>query len=459
MMYLPGSGFSIKSLFGQRVHKGQQEFHGGIDFSAPAGTAIPAASEGLVYYSGNNSTYGNTVVIQSLGTDGNIYYTLYAHMNGSSMPALGDYVLQGDTIGQVGNTGASDGNHLHFEVLNSSATVNYAAGGSMGFTSSNQSIHINPTTFTNWAGGTPYQGTPSGTGLNIPGQPADPGLAYWDINNATQTGRYYANGVLYIKDTKTGQEYWSVPASTGGQTDITQFANGVIVTQTLAADGSFDTSIPGTVALDASASVDIRAAYDAWVAAGNDPASLPSSNIYLDTTTGGIATLLDASQTNGNAILIGEGSLDGNGGDMLQGGSGNDLIIGGSGNDVLYGGAGHDYLAGGAGNDTYILSGGGTATIEDTQGTNRVLFNGNALIEFYNSGGTNYLSTDGIFSAEMVNGDLVVTDIASGDQVTLNRETSGTDHYYYLNDQVVEIEAQRHQRHLCISQRVILAQF
>jgi hypothetical protein len=38
-------------------------------------------------------------------------------------------------------------------------------------------------------------------------------------------------------------------------------------------------------------------------------------------------------------------------------------------------------------------------------------------------------------------------------------DTSGTDHYYYLNDQVVEIEAQRHQRHLCISQRVMLAQY
>jgi hypothetical protein len=35
----------------------------------------------------------------------------------------------------------------------------------------------------------------------------------------------------------------------------------------------------------------------------------------------------------------------------------------------------------------------------------------------------------------------------------------GTDHFYYLNDQVVEIEAQRHQRHLCISQRVMLAQY
>jgi murein DD-endopeptidase MepM/ murein hydrolase activator NlpD len=119
MLYLPGSNFTLTSLFVQRTNPitRKSEFHGGVDFVAPVGALIPAASEGQVVYSGFNGTpekpsYGNVVVIKSLGADGNIYYTLYAHMNGVAMPALGDYVLQGETIGQVGNTGLSTGSHV-----------------------------------------------------------------------------------------------------------------------------------------------------------------------------------------------------------------------------------------------------------------------------------------------------------------------------------------------------------
>jgi|GEM_PF-5860073 len=52
-----------------------------------------------------NLVYGNTVVIKSIGENGQIYYTLYAHQNGNSMPPLGATVSQGDIIGEVGNTG------------------------------------------------------------------------------------------------------------------------------------------------------------------------------------------------------------------------------------------------------------------------------------------------------------------------------------------------------------------
>lgn len=93
-----------------------QHLHGynGVDMGAPAGTPIRAAAAGevIVAKSGSwNGGYGNYVVIRhSNGTQ-----TLYAH-NSSNAVGLGAWVSQGDTIGYVGSTGRSTGNHLHFEV-------------------------------------------------------------------------------------------------------------------------------------------------------------------------------------------------------------------------------------------------------------------------------------------------------------------------------------------------------
>lgn len=101
--------------------------HGGIDWSAPIGTPIRAAAEGIVVWSGlnhpvgdpNNTKYGYgyTVIIKHTKENGDEFYTLYSHMDGMNMVKLGDVVLKGQKIGQVGNTGQSDGPHLHYEVI------------------------------------------------------------------------------------------------------------------------------------------------------------------------------------------------------------------------------------------------------------------------------------------------------------------------------------------------------
>jgi len=160
--YNPGSDFTPSSGYGNRSHPMnplKTEFHGGVDFSAPTGTSIPAASSGTVEYSGYNpSGYGNTVVIRHQGSDGTPYHTVYAHQNGNKMPKVGDTINQGDKIGEVGKTGVSTGPHLHFEVLNKDANVNKASGGKMGFTSSDPTIRTDPNNFKNWAdGGSPHQ--------------------------------------------------------------------------------------------------------------------------------------------------------------------------------------------------------------------------------------------------------------------------------------------------------------
>lgn len=73
--------------------------------AAAAGTVIEASS-------GWNGGYGNMVRVDH----GNGYVTVYAHCNALSV-SVGQKVQAGETLGLIGNTGASDGPHLHFEVL------------------------------------------------------------------------------------------------------------------------------------------------------------------------------------------------------------------------------------------------------------------------------------------------------------------------------------------------------
>lgn len=110
----PLSGYNtLSSLFGSRIHPitGKANNHTGIDIPAPSGTKIMAAKSGVVSTSTYSSSYGNYVVVShSDGTS-----TLYAHMSRRNA-TVGQTVKQGDTIGYVGTTGSSTGNHLHFEI-------------------------------------------------------------------------------------------------------------------------------------------------------------------------------------------------------------------------------------------------------------------------------------------------------------------------------------------------------
>ncbi len=110
----PLTGYNtLSSLFGNRTHPvtGRPNNHTGIDIPAPGGTKILAAKSGVVITSTYNNSYGNYVVVShSDGTS-----TLYAHMSRRNA-SEGQTVKQGATIGYVGTTGSSTGNHLHFEV-------------------------------------------------------------------------------------------------------------------------------------------------------------------------------------------------------------------------------------------------------------------------------------------------------------------------------------------------------
>jgi len=118
---IPVEGAWYSSNFGWRIDPftGQRAFHEGIDFMAEQGTAIRAAAAGVVSYSDFHPQYGNMVEIDH----GNGLVTRYAHASARAVK-VGDVVMRGATIGEVGRTGRATGTHLHFEVRRNGAPQN-----------------------------------------------------------------------------------------------------------------------------------------------------------------------------------------------------------------------------------------------------------------------------------------------------------------------------------------------
>jgi len=121
--------YNITSYYGYRIHPvtGKRKLHGGIDIASAGiyGKPIVAAADGVVLSAGwNSGGFGNWVVINHGMSGGNQFATLYAHMCSAPVVSEGQEVKAGDTIGYVGSTGMSTGNHLHFEVRVNGNRVN-----------------------------------------------------------------------------------------------------------------------------------------------------------------------------------------------------------------------------------------------------------------------------------------------------------------------------------------------
>jgi murein DD-endopeptidase MepM/ murein hydrolase activator NlpD len=85
--------------------------HLGIDFGAPMGTPVGAASSGTVEFAGYIGPTGNLVRIEH----GNGIETGYAHLSRFAEGLKpGDKVKRLQIVGYVGSTGRSTGPHLHF---------------------------------------------------------------------------------------------------------------------------------------------------------------------------------------------------------------------------------------------------------------------------------------------------------------------------------------------------------
>ena len=88
--------------------------HFGVDFGGNMGDPVTAVDNGVVVYAGwNDWGYGNMVVVDH----GFGWQSLYAHLAEVDV-SCGEEVYAGDKIGSVGDSGAADGVHLHFELRN-----------------------------------------------------------------------------------------------------------------------------------------------------------------------------------------------------------------------------------------------------------------------------------------------------------------------------------------------------
>ena len=83
-----------------------------------------------------NASYGNFIKLKHVDDNGTVWYSLYAHLAyGTIRYNFGDYVQQGAVLGYMGSSGNSSGQHLHFEIRNSSNTclnpMNYVTPGNV----------------------------------------------------------------------------------------------------------------------------------------------------------------------------------------------------------------------------------------------------------------------------------------------------------------------------------------
>jgi cell wall-associated NlpC family hydrolase len=118
-----GQPYTLTSGFGPRFHPVYRRWrpHTGQDLvSRPGPGPVLAAAAGTVFEAGSGGAYGTTVLLAHPGR----VRTRYAHLAAlHSGIAPGARVRAGQRLGVEGSTGASTGNHLHFEVIRAGRPV------------------------------------------------------------------------------------------------------------------------------------------------------------------------------------------------------------------------------------------------------------------------------------------------------------------------------------------------
>lgn len=105
----------LLSGFGIREHPilKYRRMHHGLDFRASVGTPVHATGDGKVEFYGRQGNLGLILIIDH----GHGYETMFAHL--SSVPddiKIGKEVKRGETVAFSGDTGLSEGPHLHYEI-------------------------------------------------------------------------------------------------------------------------------------------------------------------------------------------------------------------------------------------------------------------------------------------------------------------------------------------------------
>ena len=95
------------------ISQGVKKGHHGIDIASELGDNVYAASTGQVVYTGDDSVYGNIIILSHQ----NNFYTFYGHLD-TILVVSHKFVKSGDIVGRVGESGIAKGPHLHFEIWN-----------------------------------------------------------------------------------------------------------------------------------------------------------------------------------------------------------------------------------------------------------------------------------------------------------------------------------------------------
>jgi len=111
------------SKFGWRINPitKKRQYHKGIDLRAARRTPIHVTADGVVRYvqDKNEGAFGRVVIVShNFG-----FETIYAHLRFVDVK-IGDIVEKGQVIGRTGNSGRSNGPHLHYEITHASKLLN-----------------------------------------------------------------------------------------------------------------------------------------------------------------------------------------------------------------------------------------------------------------------------------------------------------------------------------------------
>jgi murein DD-endopeptidase MepM/ murein hydrolase activator NlpD len=103
----------VTSAFGYRIHPtlGVRFFHSGVDYRGAVGTPVYAVADGVVLQSSYDENNGNFIAVKH--SDNSQSYYLHLSQRGVKP---GQHIRGGQVIGRVGNTGRSNGPHLHLAI-------------------------------------------------------------------------------------------------------------------------------------------------------------------------------------------------------------------------------------------------------------------------------------------------------------------------------------------------------
>lgn len=108
----PSDG-QIVSLFGRQKHPKFDTFiyKKGIEIEPSRGDEVRAVYDGTIIFANWFKGYGMVIIIDH----GENYYSIYAHL-AKLLVSVGDKVGRSRSIGQIGETGLSQGSNLYFEI-------------------------------------------------------------------------------------------------------------------------------------------------------------------------------------------------------------------------------------------------------------------------------------------------------------------------------------------------------